>query len=109
MQLTEIAGQFEEMGLSVVAMTYDSVELLKIVGEDEGIEFTLLRDEAAAHVDALGIRNLDYEPGHRAYGIPYPGIFLIDADGVIQAKFAEEDYRDRPDFNFVLEAAAGLQ
>jgi len=108
-QLTEIAGQFEEMGLSVVAMTYDSVELLKTVGEDEGIEFTLLRDEAAVHVDALGIRNLDYEPGQRAYGIPYPGIFLVDADGVIQAKFAEEDYRDRPDFNFVLEAAAGLQ
>ncbi len=97
------------MGVSVVAMTYDSVELLKTVGEDEGIDFTLLRDEDAAHVDALGIRNQDYEPGHRAYGIPYPGIFLIDADGVIQAKFAEEDYRDRPDFAFVLEAAADLQ
>ena len=109
MQLTEIAGQFGEMGLSVVAMTYDSVELLKTVGEDEGIDFTLLRDEDAAHVDALGIRNLDYEPGHRAYGIPYPGIFLIDADGVIQAKFAEEDYRDRPDFSFVLEAAAAME
>ena len=108
MQLTEIAGQFEEMGLSVVAMTYDSVELLKTVEEDEGIEFALLRDEAVTHVDALGIRNLDYEPGHRAYGIPYPGIFLVGPDGVIRAKFAEEDYRDRPDFAFVLEAAAGL-
>ena len=108
MQLTEIAQQFEEMGLTVVAMTYDSVEMLKTVEEDQGIEFTLLHDEAVTHVNALGIRNIDYEPAHRAYGIPYPGIFLIDPDGVIQAKFAEEDYRDRPDFDFVLEAAADL-
>ena len=108
MQLTEIANQFEEMGVSVVAMTYDSVEMLKTAEEDQGIDFTLLRDEDVTHVNALGIRNLDYEPGQRAYGIPYPGIFLIDADGVIQAKFAEEDYRDRPDFDIVLEAAANL-
>lgn len=108
MQLTEIAEQFEEMGLSVVAMTYDSVEMLKTVEEDQGIDFTLLHDEDVTHVNALGIRNLDYEPGQRAYGIPYPGIFLVDPDGVIQAKFAEEDYRDRPDFDIVLEAAANL-
>ena len=105
MQLTEIAEQFEEMGLSVVAMTYDSVETLKTVEEDQGIEFTLLHDEAITHVNALGILNTDYEPDSRAYGVPYPGIFLVDPDGVIQAKFAEEDYRDRPDFEFVLEAA----
>lgn len=108
MQLTEIAEQFEEMGLSVVAMTYDSVEMLKTVEEDQGIEFALLHDEDVTHVNALGIRNMDYEPGHRVYGIPYPGIFLVDPDGVIRAKFAEEDYRDRPDFEFVLEAAASL-
>ena len=108
MQLTEIAEQFEEMGLSVVAMTYDSVEMLKTVEEDQGIEFALLHDEDVTHVNALGIRNMDYEPGHRVYGIPYPGIFLVDSDGVIRAKFAEEDYRDRPDFEFVLEAAASL-
>ena len=108
MQLTEIADQFEEMGVSVVAMTYDSVEMLKTVEEDRGIDFPLLRDADVTHVNALGIRNLDYEPGQRAYGIPYPGIFLIDADGVIRAKFAEEDYRNRPDFDIVLEAAADL-
>jgi len=89
-------------------MTYDSVEVLKTVEEDQGVEFTLLHDEEVGHVNSLGIRNLDYEPGHRVYGIPYPGIFLVDPNGVIQAKFAEESYRDRPDFGNVLEAAANL-
>lgn len=108
MQLIEISDQFEAMGLSVVAMTYDPVEFLKTVEEDQGVEFTMLHDEDVHHVNALGIRNLDYEPGHRVYGIPYPGIFLIDTDGTIKAKFAEESYRVRPDFVDVLEAAASL-
>ena len=109
MQLTEIAEKFEVMGVSVVAMTYDSIETLQEVSEDEGIRFTLLRDEDITHVNRLGILNdTDYEPGQRAYGVPYPGIFLISSDGIIRAKFAEESYRDRPDFSDILAAAANL-
>jgi len=107
-QLTDVADQFEAMGINVVAMTFDSVELLKTVEEDQGIEIALLHDEDVSHVNALGIRNLDYEPGHRIYGIPYPGIFLIDADGLIKFKFSEESYRDRPNFDVILEAAASM-
>ena len=108
MQLTKISDQIEAMGISVVALTYDSVELLKTVQEDQNIQFTLLHDEDVSHVNAFGVRNLDYEPGHRVYGIPYPGIFLVDPNGVIKAKFAEERYQDRPPFEDVLEAAAQL-
>ena len=109
MQLTDIAEQFEVIGVSVVAMTYDSIETLQEVSEDEGIRFTLLRDEDITHVNRLGILNdTDYEPGQRAYGVPYPGIFLISSDGIIRAKFAEERYRDRPDFSDILAAAANL-
>ena len=109
MQLIDISDQFEAMGLSVVAMTYDSVEMLKTVEEDEGIEFTLLHDEGITHVNALGILNENYEPGSRAYGVPHPGIFLVDPEGVIRFKFAEERYQDRPDFDYVVEAAESMQ
>lgn len=108
MQLIEIAKDFEALGLSVVAMTYDPVEFLKDVELDRGAEFTLLHDEAITHVNRLGILNTEYEPGSRAYGVPYPGIFLVDPEGIIRYKFAEESYRDRPDFANVLEAAAEL-
>jgi peroxiredoxin len=107
-QLIEISDQFEDMGINVAAITYDSIEMLKTVQEDQGVEFTLLHDEDVTHVNAFGIRNLDYEPGQRPYGIPYPGIFLIDPEGVIKYKFSEESYQDRPDFADVLEAAAQL-
>ncbi len=107
-QLTEIQQQFQAMGFGIATITYDPVELLMEVKEDQEIEFTLLHDEAVTHINAFGIRNLDYEPGARAYGIPYPGIFLIDTEGVIRFKFAEESYRVRPDFTDILEAAAKL-
>tara|TARA_B100000959_G_scaffold284569_1_gene356622 strand:- start:26791 stop:27117 length:327 start_codon:yes stop_codon:yes gene_type:complete len=107
-QLIEISDQFEAMGINVATMTYDSVEMLKTVEEDQGIEFTLLHDEGITHVNALGILNEDYEPDSRAYGVPHPGIFLISPDGVIRYKFAEEGYRIRPDFDNVLQAASQM-
>ena len=109
MQLIEAADQFEELGFKIATLTYDSVETLKEVEEDQGAPFPLLHDEAVTHVDALGIRNPQYAPGHRAYGIPLPGVMLIDAGGVIRYKFAEERYQDRPDLSYILEAAASMQ
>jgi len=107
-QLTEISDQFTDLGVNVAAMTYDSVDFLKEVELDRGVPFTLLHDQDITHVNRIGILNTDYEPGTRAYGVPYPGIFLIDRDGIIRHKFAEESYRDRPDFANVVEAAADM-
>ncbi|MDP1931779.1 MAG: redoxin domain-containing protein [Gammaproteobacteria bacterium] len=107
-QLVSAEEQFNAMSINVATMTYDPVATLAEAAEEHGITFPLLFDEDVRHVNAMGIRNLQYEPGHRAYGIPYPGIFLLDANGVIRAKFAEEDYRLRPDFSLVLEAATKL-
>ncbi|HAI15898.1 MAG TPA: hypothetical protein DEG93_07590 [Gammaproteobacteria bacterium] len=108
MQLIEISGQFRGMGINIATMTYDSVDTLKIIEENQGIEFPLLHDEGITYVNALGILNEDYDPGSRAYGVPHPGIFLLDLNGVIQAKFAEEGFRARPNFDGILEAAANL-
>ena len=89
-------------------MTYDSVATLKVAEEEYGTSFPTLHDENSAFIKALGILNAQYEPGNRAYGIPYPGIFVIDSQGIIRAKLAEEDYRERPDFSLVLEEASKL-
>ncbi len=42
------------------------------------------------------------------FGVPYPGIFMVNADGVIKGKFAEEDYRKRPLMSDLLEAAGAM-
>jgi len=107
-QLVDAQSQFEALGFNVTTMTYDPVNTLKEAEEEYEVTFPMLYDEDSTFIKALGILNAQYEPGHRAYGIPYPGIFLIDAQGVIRAKLAEEDYRERPDFSLVLEQAENI-
>lgn len=107
--ITAIQNDLEMLGFNIASMTYDSIATLKIAEEDFGVNFSMLHDEVIKHVNAFGIRNPDPEPDSFAYGIPMPGIMLISPDGTILRKFAEENYRERPDLSYVLEAAAQLQ
>ena len=107
-RLVAAAPELQAMGINVASMTYDPVATLAAAAEEHDVAFPLLFDENVKHVNAMGLRNTQYEPGQRAYGIPYPGIFLIDAQGVIRAKFAEEDYKLRPEFSLVMEEAKKL-
>ncbi len=106
--IVAVQQQLETLEFNIALMSYDSVETLKIAEEDFNISFTLLHDEAVKHVNAFGIRNLDHEPDSFAYGIPQPGIMLISPDGTIMRKFAEENFRMRPDLTYVIEAASTL-
>ncbi len=82
-------------------MTYDSIDILDTFHMEQQLSYPLLHDENAKHVNALGVRNEDYAQGHRAYGIPHPGILFIGADGVIKAKYAVPGYRSRPPFDML--------
>ena len=99
MQLESWRDKFAALGVNVAGMTYDSVEMLSSFHADQTLGYPLLRDENARHVNALGVRNEDYAEGHRAYGIPHPGILYIAADGTIKAKYAVPGYRRRPPFD----------
>ena len=89
-------------------MTYDDYEDASKFHEQNELSIPILKDVEAKHVNSFGILNKKYEPDHWAYGIPLPGIFLVDKNGMIEAKFAEEDYKDRPDLENVLEAAKAM-
>ena len=106
--LQTASGDFEAAGFSIVTLTYDPVDTLKLVEEDMDIGFTMLHDEGVKHVNAFNILNTGYEPGHFAYGVPQPGVMLVSSDGEILAKFAEENFRVRPDWSDVVAAANNL-
>lgn len=92
----------------MVAMSYDSLDVLEGFHSGNSLPFPMLRDVDATHIKAYGVLNEDYEPGHRGYGIPHPGVFLVGPDGVIQGKFAVPGYRQRPPFEDMLIAARAL-
>ncbi|MCX2983182.1 redoxin domain-containing protein [Halieaceae bacterium IMCC14734] len=104
-QLQENLEAFKAAGISVVAMTYDAPELQQAFVEAEGITYPLLSDIDAASVAALGILNTDYQPGERAYGIPHPGIFVVNSEGMIVGKLFVEAYAERVEALSVLSYA----
>lgn len=84
-------------------MTYDEVDVLSSFSKKEMLSYALLQDQNAGLVNALGIRNEDFEAGHRAYGIPHPGVIWVDKDGKVAAKFALQGFRARPPFEALYE------
>lgn len=89
-------------------MSYDSLDVLEGFHSAEALPYTLLRDVDAQHMLALGVLNTDYEPGHRGYGIPHPGVLLIGTDGLVLRKFAVPGYRERPPFSDIMMAVGVL-
>jgi peroxiredoxin len=104
-QLSEHAEKFTAVGISLVSVSYDPRAELNKFHQRSDLAFPLLEDKDSALIKTLGILNTGPQPGDSAYGIPYPGIFLLDRDGIIRAKFAEADFRQRPDYEHILEAA----
>ena len=114
MQLGDWRDDFEALGVAVATMSYDGVDVLAEFTGDNDIGYPMLSDAATdsaaagERARALGILNEQYAPGHPAYGIAHPGIFLIDAEGVIRGKWAERGYQARPSFAQVLKDVKAL-
>lgn len=102
---------FAARGLSVVFVSYDSIEKQAQFAKQFDLRATLLSDPKSEIIDAFGLRNETHKEGRFA-GIPHPAAFVVTPDGKIAAKLYEEDYltndksyRRRPEVSAVLAAA----
>jgi peroxiredoxin len=121
-QLLELQSQYEQLrkdGLGLVAISYDSQEILAAFSEQHGITFPLLSDVGSATIKRYGILNTVAEEGlgpnakdpaviarvktyvsanganERQRGIPFPGTFIVDRRGRVKARFFEDSYTVR--------------
>ncbi len=76
-------------------MSYDSVEILTTFAGRAGISFPLLADPGYRVIDAFGIVNQEVPKDSPHYGFAYAGYYLVDADGLVTAKFFNEENNDR--------------
>jgi peroxiredoxin len=104
-KLQEELPAFQKAGIGMVAMTYDAPELQQAFIDKYGVTIPLLSDIDATSVNTLGILNAEYEPGNSNYGIPRPGIFVVDPDMRIVGKIFVEGFSSRVDASGVLEYA----
>jgi peroxiredoxin len=107
-QLQSQLASFTGAGIGVVALTYDAPDLQRKFIDKFGIGYPLLSDVDATSVKNLGILNIDYEPGDSSYGIPYPGVFVLDRQRTIVGKIFLDGYTTRVDAEGVLAYAQGV-
>jgi len=94
----ELQGRYADItkqGLGLIAISYDSPETLKTFAGSRGITFPLISDPGSATIKRYGIFNDTVDPKSRTYGIPHPGTFILDRNGVVQSRFFEDAYQER--------------
>lgn len=96
-QLQENKAGFDAAGIGMVAITYDEPAVQKTFIDKFKITIPVLSDSNALTFKTLGILNTDYAPGDFQYGIPHPGILVVDSDGRVVGKLFLEDYSSRVD------------
>lgn len=109
-----MTGSLAENGIALVAISYDPVDVLAGFAERYGIAFPLLSDEGSETIKRLGLLNERIHEQHEAFGIqrfdaawgvPYPGVFVLDESGVVVDKRFTESYRERETGSGLLEQA----
>lgn len=105
MQLQSFADQFTHAGIGIVVLTYDTPALQQAFIDKFHITFPLLSDIDATSVKSLGLLNTDHVPGDSSYGIPYPGVIILDTNQRVAAKIFLEGYATRVDAGAVLDYA----
>ncbi len=133
MELQDRAEELRGQGLGVAAISYDSEEVLSDFAQRRGISFPLLSDDDSAVITEFGILNTVaaeavgpnkddpavvadarqyvsvFGASQMIVGTPFPGTFMLDAQGRVTSRFFEEFYRERnTTANVMLKLGAGL-
>ena len=85
-----------------MAVSYDVVPTLADFARRRGITFPLLSDTGSAVIRRYGILNTTIAEGNPTFGIPFPGTFIIDHDGVVRSRHFEAAYQERDTIASVL-------
>lgn len=98
-QLAELqtrTGDLAKSGIGLAAVSYDAVPILADFSKRRGITFPLLSDPGSTTIKRYGILNTTVpESNQQSYGIPFPGTFMLNAQGVVTSRFFEQAYQER--------------
>ena len=93
-----------------MAISYDSIEILKRFSDKNEIDYPMLSDEGSTLIDAFGIRNKAMDGRtfgkNDLTGVPHPGTYVLDSEGVILAKLFLERYQERHSNEALIELVA---
>ncbi|WP_440875190.1 peroxiredoxin family protein [Thalassotalea sp. PLHSN55] len=97
-ELNQQADKFKKLGFGLAAISYDNTDILKSFSQEKAISYPLLSDQNVETMIAFNVLNTDYQPADDHYGIPYPGVVVIDKNGKVLDKHFFEGYKQRVKF-----------
>jgi hypothetical protein len=92
-QLQNAKQRFENQGIKLAAISYDSPPILKDFAKRHHIEFPLLADPDSKIIRSFNVLNA--EAKGMTKGMAHPGFFYIDESGAIREKYFEAKYTNR--------------
>ena len=100
-QLQKDDEALKAAGINQVAISYDSIEVLKRFADKNKISYPMLSDSGSTLIDAFGIRNKAMDGKmygkNDLTGVPHPGTYVLSKDGVILGKLFMKKYQERHD------------
>lgn len=105
LQLQDHLPRFEAAGIGLVVITYDRPENLQPFIEHNDISIPVLSDDDALTFRTLGILDETREPEDTHYGLPHPGMLVLDSDNKVVGKLFLADFMLRVDAASALEFA----
>lgn len=88
-----------------MAISYDPVATLARFSDEYGITYDLLADLGSVEMERLGMLNTTIVEEVEAWGlefgvrhnrVPFPGVFLLDEEGIVISRKFERSHRVRP-------------
>jgi len=106
-ELGQAFQRYRQQGLGVAVITYDRPEVIKNFTSRLGIEVPILSDPDSKIIKDFGILNTNVPQTSFQYGIPFPGTYTVNPNGIVMAKYFEDTYRERVTPNFILSRQFG--
>jgi hypothetical protein len=101
---------FVAAGIDVFSLSYDEPDALADFRNAYDITYTLLSDPNSKVIRQFGILNtLIGEDDHPWFGIPYPGTYVVNSEGIISHKFFENNLQLRVGPEMLLRATLGVE
>ena len=99
---------FNKADIRLYVLSYDSHKAIANFSKTHKITFTMLSDPDSKVIKDFGILNtLIPEDAHPWFGIPFPGAYIVNNEGIITEKIFENIHHARPGPEQLLAAAQG--
>lgn len=97
LQLQQYQPYFQAAGIGLAVISYDSPAAQRPFIKRHGITVPVLSDRDALSFRTLGILNENDRPGAAGYGLPHPGMIVVDKNGTVAGKLFVSDHTQRVD------------